>query len=54
MVSEVGYASSHHILANSDEDQKNSDERHHADSDVEMYDAKPLEDSQRCSFYLVP
>jgi hypothetical protein len=48
--------SSHYILAklhlcwvHHDEDQKNSDERHH-DSDVEMEDAKPLEDSERCSF----
>ncbi|EMS54283.1 putative histone deacetylase 19 [Triticum urartu] len=30
-----------------DEDQENPDERHHADSDVEMDDAKPLEDSER-------
>ena len=54
-------ASSHHILAKlhlcwvqQDEDQENPDERHHADSDVEMDDAKPLEDSERFSFYLVP
>uniref|UniRef100_A0A453NCS3 Uncharacterized protein n=1 Tax=Aegilops tauschii subsp. strangulata TaxID=200361 RepID=A0A453NCS3_AEGTS len=54
-------ASSHHILAKlhlcwvqQDEDQENPDEKHHADSDVEIDDAKPLEESERCSFHLVP
>ncbi|KAM0923186.1 hypothetical protein ACQ4PT_005739 [Festuca glaucescens] len=32
-----------------DEDLENPDERHHADSDVEMDDVKPLEDSERRS-----
>ena len=54
-------ASSHHILAKlhlcwvqQDEDQENSGERHHADFDVEMDDAKPLEDSESFLFCLVP
>jgi hypothetical protein len=54
-------ASSHHILAKlhlcwvqQDEDQENPDEKHHADSDVEIDDAKPLKESERCSFHLVP
>jgi hypothetical protein len=53
-------ASIHHILAKlllcwvqQDEDLENPDERHHADSDMEMDHAKPLEDSERCSFHLV-
>lgn len=36
-------------LPEQDEDQENPDERHHADSDVEMNDAKPLEDTGRRS-----
>ncbi|KAM3212268.1 hypothetical protein ACQJBY_065379 [Aegilops geniculata] len=35
------------VIFRQDEDQENPDERHHADSDVEMDDAKPLEDSER-------
>ena len=51
----------YHILAKSrlcwvhrDEDHENSDERHCEYSDVEMNDAKPLENFERCSLYLVP
>uniref|UniRef100_A0A452ZD63 Uncharacterized protein n=1 Tax=Aegilops tauschii subsp. strangulata TaxID=200361 RepID=A0A452ZD63_AEGTS len=54
-------ASSHHILVKlylfwvqQDDDQENPDEKHHADSDVEIDDAKPLEESERCFFHLVP
>lgn len=36
-----------------DEDKDNPDERGDADSDVEMNDAKPLEDSGRYLFLLV-
>ena len=36
-----------------DEDKENPDERRDADSDVEMNDAKPLEDSGRLLFLLV-
>uniref|UniRef100_A0A452ZD47 Uncharacterized protein n=1 Tax=Aegilops tauschii subsp. strangulata TaxID=200361 RepID=A0A452ZD47_AEGTS len=49
-------ASSHHILVKlylfwvqQDDDQENPDEKHHADSDVEIDDAKPLEESERRS-----
>jgi hypothetical protein len=52
-------ASIHHIFANlhlcwvqKDEDLENPDERHHADSDMEMDDVKPMEDSERCSFFI--
>lgn len=37
-------------LVQQDEDQEDPDERHHADSDVEMDDVKPLDDSGRYLF----